>query len=433
MGGGDFYVETVLPLPFWVGISIIVCVAFLTIKLVADKRSSLIFLLITILLIIAFRVAFPIMFTTIPAYEPDSVHYLNVVNSWVKSGVDFANAGNYEHDYPLAFLIAFIVIKLGVPIDTFFRAVPFMIYAIDLILIFFIISEITPFKENRKIGAVSVFFFSISSLGYWVSVHYCPDLVGSMLFLFSLFLCIRFAKRGDWNLKIILPVLSSIILLILSHHLTTLYFILTLLGLALSTWFFNPPQIKGKAIAFFVMGIFTYTFWFAYGSLMYPEFFNVYAYFSGFGSPTQLAQQAGLFNNITFVIYPALIIGLFAIELLRIMQFKTLSEIIKLRTKIREVRIRESENIVLVFSIGFILILGLFFVGFAVPVAFPTRVLEVLLVGLYPLSAITFLKVQETNNPKRKWFLIILLIIILIVVLTGLHRYYTQIQRRVIV
>lgn len=395
-----------------------------------DKRSRLVFVFISLILIIGFRLAFPVMFASIPAYEPDATNYMTEVSSWVRSGIDFGYAGQYQHDYPMAYLIAFTFIKFGVPFDTFFRVAPFAIYAIDLLILFLIIAEITP--DNKKFAAVSVFLFSFSSLGYWVAVHYCPDLVGSLFFLVSLFLSVRFAKKGEWSLKALAPVLVSIVILILSHHLSTLYFILTMLGLALSTWYFNPQQIKGKALSFFMLGIFTYTSWFVYGTLMYPSFFNIYAYFSGgFGSPTGLAQQAGWFNNLTFAIYPAFIVGLFILELATIFQLKSPRDVLKLREKLREVRIRESANASLVFSLGFILVLGLFFIGFTAPVSFPTRVLEVLCIGMYPLSSQALMRISEGPHSKKKMLLI--LVILLIVVLTGVHRYYSQIQRRVIV
>jgi hypothetical protein len=430
MGYGDFYVESILPLPYWIAIAIITVAAFLMLRrLNGDKRSMLLFVFVTLILLFSFRIAFPAMFTSIPAFEPDSTNYMNIVNSWVNNGIDFSTAGHYEHDYPMAFLIAFAFVKLGVPLGVFFRVAPFVIYGLTLALIFLIISELTP--DKKKLAAASVFLFSFSSLGYWVAVHYCPDLMGSMFFLVALFLGVRFAKKGEWSFKALAPVMACIVVLVLTHHLSTLYFILTMLGLALSTWYFKPEQFKGKALSFFILGIFTYTFWFAYGTLVYPDFFNVYSYFGGgFGSPTGLAQQAGWFNNFTFLIYPAFVIGLFVFELIRVFQIKAPRDLLKVRGKMRALRGNPSVDISVVFSLGFILVLGLFFVGFALPVSFPTRVLEVLCLGFYPLSSVTLLRFMEEKKSK-KW-LIILLIIVLLVVLLGVHRYYTQIQRRVL-
>jgi hypothetical protein len=430
MGIGDFWVETVLPLPYWIGISIIALVGFFSIRFLSDQRYQNFMLLLSITLLICFRVAFPVMFTSVVAYEADVINYMKIISSWSSTGIDFSTAGHYEHDYPLAYLIGFTFIKLGTPIDLFFRIAPFVIYILDAILLYFIVREVT--SENKKIACVSVYLFSFSSLGYWLAVHYCPDNLGSIFYFISLYACIRFAKAGVWSPKAITPVLLSIFALILAHHLSTLYFILTLFGLALSTWYFNPPQIKGKALSFLLLGVFAYTFWFAYGTFMYPSFFNVYSYFGGgYGSTTGLIQQAGWFNNFSFIIYPLFIASLFIIELTRVLEVKGIKDILKIRQKLSIARVKESSNFTLVFSLGFIFILFLLFAGFGLSVSFPTRVLEVLCIGLYPFASPTFLRLSDGNISKKR--LIIFLAIFLFVVLSGEHRYYSQIQRRVIV
>lgn len=148
MGNGDFFVESILPIPYWIGIAIITCVAFFAIRYLSDKRSILISVFISLILLVSFRIAFPVMFTSIPAYEPDAINYMNIVNSWVKGGVDFGFPGYYQHDYPLSFLTAFTFVKFGVPVDTFFRVAPFVIYAIDLLMLYLIVAELIPGKKK---------------------------------------------------------------------------------------------------------------------------------------------------------------------------------------------------------------------------------------------------------------------------------------------
>jgi cytochrome bd-type quinol oxidase subunit 1 len=64
-----------------------------------------------------------------------------------------------------------------------------------------------------------------------------------------------------------------------------------------------------------------------------------------------------------------------------------------------------------------------------VPVLLGTRILEVLLIGMYPLASISLYKFEKNNSRRTK---IILYLLILAVVLTSIYRYYSQIQRRVI-
>jgi hypothetical protein len=286
-------------------------------------------------------------------------------------------------------------------------------------------------KTNNAIPVLSVFLFSFSSLGYWVAVHYSPDLFGSLMYFLCLYLGVRFAKAGKWSVKSLLPVLVGLFALILSHHLSTLYLIVTFFGLSLSVWFFKPAQFKRGALAFFVLPIFTCTVWFAYGSLVYPSFFNVYGYFSGFTSVTTQSSGAGLLTNLSFAIYPAFILVLFAIEFLKILQTQNPLSLFKnVREKLREIRIRESGNTLLVFSVGFIFVFVLFVIGIPVPVLFGTRILEVLFIGLYPIASQTLFKLADGSSSRKKKALIF--VIVLLVVLTSILRYYVQIQRRVI-
>jgi len=431
MGSDPYFIFQVIPVPYWIGISVIVCTLFFMIPHLKENRFRALFIFSSIALVICFRMVFPIIFTTVPAYEPDAANYMNIMSSWVTRGIDFGIPGNYQYDFPMSFLVAFAFVKLGVPLDTFYRVAPFVIYALDIIFLYLLVEKVMPENKKSAIPALSVFLFSFSSLGYWVTVHYCPDLFGSLMFFVCLYLGVRFAKAGEWSVKSLLPVFVSLFVLILSHHLSTLYLIVTFFGLSLSVWFFKPVQFKRGPLAFFILAIFTYSVWFVYGSLMYPSFFDVYVYFSGFGSVTTQSASAGLSINLNFVIYPFFIFVLFAIEFLKVLQIQNPLSLFKhIREKLREIRIRESGNTLLVFSVGFIFVFVLFVVGLGVPVLFGTRILEVLFIGLYPLASQTLLNLADGNSSRKKKAFIF--VIVLLVVLGSLFRYYNQIQRRVI-
>lgn len=431
MGDSALFVFTVIPPVFWVGICIIACMLVLMIpRLGASTRFQQIFIASSILLLLGLRMAFPAIFTTIPAYEPDATNYMTVISSWANNGIDFGVEKAYQHDYPLSFLTGYTFVKLGVPVDTFFRIAPFVIYAINALLIYAIIKQISPPKSKYYLPEVSIFLFSFSSLGYWISVHYCPDLFGSMMYLLSLYLIIRFAMTSiTWSIKALIPMCLLIFLLILSHHLSTLYLIITLMSFAIAIWFFKPPQYAKGALCFFIMGIFTYTLWFIYGSLVYPSFFNVYVYFSGFDSLSSQTAAAGWINNLAFAVYPALIFGLFGVEFWRNIKPGNLLIFIKnLRSKLAEIRVLQAENSILVFTAGFILVFLLFVVGFAVPALFGTRILEVLCIGLYPMASQTLFNLSGSTS---RWKKALLVLVITVIVFVSIYRYYTQIQRRV--
>jgi hypothetical protein len=427
MGTGEFFIESILPLQYWIGVALILVAAFLMIRFLADERFIVLLVFSSIILMVSLRMVFPMIFPKVVNYEPDAANYIGDIQSWITNGWSFGIAGAYQHDYPLSFLIAFGIIKLGVPIETFFKVAPFCIYAIEIVLLYLIVGEIIP--KDRKIGAISAFLFSFTSLPYWIAVHYSPDLVGGLFFFVALYLSIRFAKKGEWTLRAVLPTLLFIFLLILAHHLSTLYFIVTMLGLALSTQIFKVSAIKGKALSFLMLGVFTYTIWFSYGTLMYPNFFNVYVYFNGGGTVGTLLQQAPLFETLSGGVYPLFILTLFALMFFELLKIQSLRDMFRLRSKLKEAG-GKATSLVLLYSVGFAGLVILFFVGFVITTIYPPRILEVLLIGLYPVASLKLAKVAAANSSK-KW-MILLLILVLLVGLVTVHRYYSLQERRVI-
>jgi hypothetical protein len=428
MQSGEFFIEKVTPLAYWIGVAAIAVATFLTIRFLKNDRARLLFLLSSILLLISVRMVFPLIFLDVPSFEPDAAIYINVVNSWMSTGVNFGIEGNYQHDYPLSFILAYVFTKIGVPVETFFRFAPFFIYAINLILVYLLISKVSSDRIN---GAAAAFLLSISSLGYWITVHYSPDLVGTMLYFLSFYLVYRFVKKGEANIKSLLPVLVSIMMLILSHHLSTLYFIVTLFGLAFSTWFLKSP-LKTKYLWFLLLPVFSYTLWFVYGSFVYPSFFHFYAYIHGFTSPSSLAIQASFLDNVSFWIYPLFVIGLFLLDFSKLFEIEHVSDIVSLPKRFWKLRSSQTEvPETLSYSFGFIFIAFLFAGGFILPASFPLRVLEVLLIGVYPFSSQSFVKFASGNSSKKRT--VLMLILFLIITIMDIHRYYRQIQRRVLI
>jgi len=429
IGAGEFWIEETLPLVYWIGMIVVTTSIFLMMRFLGNASYSFLLVLSSAILMIGIRMVFPIISASPILYEPDAYNYITVVDSWLKSGVDFGKAGNYQHDYPLAYLLAFFFTKLGVPIDVFFRFAPLFVYAIDIVIMYFIYNEVS--FENKKVSSAAVFLFSLSSLGYWVSVQYCPDLIGTVFYLLSLYLCVKFVRKHTWEITAIIPVCISIFLLILSHHLSTLYLTLTLLGLSLSTGMNKSPGVKEKWIKFLVLGIFTYTLWFAYGTLMYPSFFNIYVYFQFSGSPISLAKSATLLDNITFAIYPAFILVLFAYSFAKEFKIRKWS-LTSFFEGLKNIGLNmEGSGILPIYSFGYIFVAVFFVIGFMLPLTFPLRVLEVLLIGMYPLSSQTLLKIYSANPSRKRKLQIIIYCVLIFVMLTSIHRYYRQIQGRV--
>ncbi|MDT8782050.1 MAG: hypothetical protein IAX22_05315 [Candidatus Bathyarchaeota archaeon] len=428
MGRGDFWVEEIIPLPYWISVIIIVCSCFFMFQHLRDHKFRYSLLFSSIILIICIRMVFPIIFTTIPAYEPDATRYIDTLNSWVNIKLDFGIPGNYQHDFPLSFIIAFFFIKLGIPLDTFFRFAPLIVYGLIVTLLYLIIAEIHP--QDKRVASVSAFLLSLSSLVGWITWHYCPQLIGALFFLIALLVAIKFAKKGAWTLRGILPVLISVCLLVLSHHLSTMLFIFVIAGLTFTAWYFESNYIKGKPLSFLIIGVFTYTFWFFYGNLMYPEFFNFAKYLIAHEvNAVSLVQQAPLIVNLTFAVYPVFILLLSLFGLIRLLGFTRPKDFFNIIKRLNYFK-KENSTMFLVYPLSF-LSLGISFVlALAIPTMQAPRFLEVFFIGLYPLASLTMLKIGQVNNSKKKFVLVLLLLIL--IALVSVHRYYNQDQRRVL-
>ena len=192
-------------------------------------------------------------------------------------------------------------------------------------------------------------------------------------------------------------------------------------------------------MGFFLLATSTYTLWFVYGSLIYPSFFNVYVYFSGFTSLVTQSVSASIFTNLSFLIYPCFIMTLFILGFYKNLYikkpfslFNNLTSLKKIREKVYIFKQIGHSNFLIVYSLGFCFVFILFLLGLGIPSLFGTRILEVLCIGLYPFASESFLRFSQYYPSKKKVILILFIIITIVVVLTGVYRYYTQIQRRIL-
>ena len=436
---GEFWIDTLIPITFWVGIgtALLFFIIFLcsNINNLSKNRVIFSFLFLAILLLLTMRSIFPIVFSSILEYAPDTNLYTNILDSWANLGIDFGEEGRYQHDYPLSFLLGYFFIKMGVPLTEFFRWAPFVIYVIDLVLLYLIYRELA---FSNKIVFFSLFLFVISPFKYFLTVLYCPNIVGAFFFLLSLYFTLRFVKKGSWGLKEIFPVITSIFLLMLSHHLSIMYFILTMLGLFIASAIVMPPNFKNIQLGFLFSTVYAYTLWFAYGNFIYPSFFNFYSYFEQLTTSTVSTKLMSLthFDVFSFLIFPIFIIVLFLISGIKNLDIDK-SKIAKIPYKLKSV-IKKTYLFLpvnrrvfsLAYIAGFMFLFVVIAVGFAFPNLYIDRLLDILFIGIYPVSAKILSDCCHSKSKKTKILLIILLVL---VALIDIHRFYREQQRAIII
>lgn len=430
MGITQFFLFEMMPLTYWLGLVITAIPLIFGILFLRDKFSPWVVLICCLFLGISMRITFSGPFSNPVAFSNDNAFYMNIIRPWTITGLDLAVEGRYQHDFPFAFIISFIIIKLGVPLEGFFRWAPIFFFTINYTISYFIFKEILP-KNKAFLAGVAVFLFTTSTLKYFMTANYCPNLVGSTFLLLSVYLSLRFYKKG-WTIKATVVPIISIILLVLSHHLSIVYFVILIFGMAFAARVFQGKENQGAELRLFFIAIFTYTFWWAYSHFIYPSFFADYVFVS---APTgTIVRASGLvgLDLVVFIIQPLFISILFLFGLFEYLNirdvnnlkciFKSIPNYLK---NIKQMKF-ERNNSLLFFSFSFFIILLLLVVSFVATNLYSDRVLDVLLLGFYPLSASTLINFTKGRSKKVKIFLVI---IIIILIFTSTYRYFRENQR----
>ncbi len=295
---GEFFLEQITPISFWVGTAMIVSSAFLSLK--SDRISRTYFIFSSIVLVIAMRAVLPLVMSK--PYSIDVFHYIYWMKVWVREGFQFtpgpsittALLSYYPNTHPVAFLIAYAFVKGGVPMNTFFAWAPSIVYAVDAILVF-LVSRAIGFKPME--ATISTFLMpALTSFGEVITQWYCPQLMGSAAFLLSMYLVIKVSKSAyapaepasfehkngaletsitkgrNHHVRLQILTMVSILILIFTHHLSTLYFIIVLLGFFLTQrllkWLrFSGPKLH---VSPFWM-IYTSATWGLVAYFIYPQ------------------------------------------------------------------------------------------------------------------------------------------------------------------
>lgn len=421
-----------LPVLYWVGIGTLVVSILLLTRF--DGWGVRWAVALSFLLMLAMRVVLTLTLTTWLPYDSIS-RDIPQIETWVQSGINFV-PGTYAHNWPLSYLIAYAFVKAGIPVDGFFEWAIAPIYAIDAFLVYSISSLIV----SRREAALTVFLFALvsqSTEGGVLTMFYNPALIGGTFFLLSLYLTLKLAKRGTAAWTALLVPCGAIVLMILSHHLTVLYFILVVLGVWLlsKTRFSRITHWNFRIFPF--LTLFTSVVWVVYGVLVYPgtlgewlgavpqivlhgrQYQNAYTS-TGVGS--YFSQP--FFEMFAFMAVPIFIGGLFLLHLYRVHRRDAVysGRFGFLRSWAQDKVVVLSAG--LLWALGGAFVFGLAFSG----ILYPIRSLEFLLFLMTFVASTTLDDWLAVRRAELRF-----LIVILAVVATVLSVYWTYhiIQRTI--
>jgi hypothetical protein len=418
----EFFFLQNIPFAYWLG----VCLLVLSILYVGCLKTGWKWsVILSGLLIISMRIVLNMSLTNSLNFD-SLVRDVPIMTSWLDHGITFI-PGYYSTSWPLSYLITYTFTSAGIPVNLFYEWAAIPIYLIEAYLVFLIASLLV----NKNQASLAVFLFALISLtveGGVLTQFYNPQLIGSMFYFLSLYLVLKLTTSKVISWKGVSIACISIFLMILSHHLTLIYFVLTIFGV----WIISKTRLhrfSGFNFKIFpFLTIFTSVTWVAYSVLVYPTIFiewislirditlygRVFHDISSVGLGSFFSQPP--FDMISFMAVPLFIGGLFLLYLgqewrIRAINSTMLSSFIK---------IFHNESILL--TIGMIWLLGFTFLASLAfnGVLYPIRIIEFILSLMTPIGAISLLNLLSHRSNKVR-----ILIILLAIVVTILSIYWT--------
>jgi len=191
-----------------------------------SKRYRLVLLLIIFL-------AF--LFRSIPAWTNaawgnDVGIYYGLTNSFVKYGTVFSTydgwGGSYEY-FPVLYVVGGVVhLVTGLSIMRSLTYTAPIFGALTVLMLFMITNAIF---RNKRLALLAAAFLAVNPLHLYQTSHAAPLTIGHFFMLMSLYFFLRYSQKKTF----LVPLVVSSILLIMSHHLTTYMYIISLGGIIL--------------------------------------------------------------------------------------------------------------------------------------------------------------------------------------------------------
>lgn len=429
---GEFFFFETIPFAYWIGIGLLVlsilCVGCL--KEQAIKWG----VLLSGLLTTSMRIVLNMSLTNFLYYDA-MVDYAPQITSWLHQGISFI-PGTYAHDWPLSFIVAYIFARAGVPVNIFFEWAAIPVYFIEVYLVYLIASVIL----NKKDVSLAVLLFglvSLSSEGGLLTLFYNPQIVGGTFFLLSLYLTLKLATKKVTSWKTLSVLCVSVFLMILSHHLTVIYFILTLLGVALLSRIKKSQFLDLDLRIFPFLTIFASVTWIVYSFIVYQA--RVNDWINALRSIILAGQQypntynslglqsflkLPLLDSISFTIVPIFIASLFLIDIVKI-RLNSSDGLSRARTFSWLFYDKATFLTVgMILPLGLVCIFGLAFNG----LLYPIRIMAVVLFLLCPLGSRTL---TDSLSSKSKGKRILIILLVILVTFLSIFWTYRIVQRTV--
>jgi len=133
--------------------------------------------------------------------------------------------GSSYNEFPVLYLInVFAHWVTGLDIIIIMPKLAPIFGGLSVFIFYFVARELT---DTKKIALVASLFFAFLPFHVYQTSHASPLTFGHFFTMLSLFFFIKYRKKN----KYFIPLIISTILLIMSHHLTTYFYLITIIGI----------------------------------------------------------------------------------------------------------------------------------------------------------------------------------------------------------
>ncbi len=225
-------------------------------KKVTGKHVYAILLILTLAILIRSLPAW-----TNAAWGGDLGIYFGIASRMLESKeifVDYDGWGNSYQYFPMLYIISLAIHTItGFDLMTVMVKFAPILGGLTVLIFYFIIMELT---RNRKIALTSSALLAVAPFHVYQTSHAAPLTVGHFFMLLSILFFIKYRE----NRKFFPLLLLSTFLLILSHHLTTYFYLITIAGMIVWRNFkFNVSRRENiHDIAYFVTtSVLAFSYW----------------------------------------------------------------------------------------------------------------------------------------------------------------------------
>ena len=153
--------------------------------------------------------------------------YFGITENIAKSGVLFppyTGWGGSYNEFPVLYAInAFASWISGIDIIDLMPKLTPIFGGLSVLIFYFVVNELT---NNKKLSLLFTLLLSVMPFHVYQTSHASPLTMGHFFIMLSMFLFLKYRKYTLY----IIPLMISTILLIMSHHLSTYFYLISLIG-----------------------------------------------------------------------------------------------------------------------------------------------------------------------------------------------------------